>query len=289
MTDLTPERLRQEARKFRLLAQKYEELAELLASAPVANPSLSTRDAHAWSDDQPIPERMSSRDDAPPIGMSRGEATRKVIVAAAKFGSTPFSPGQLAHSISAEVAEKTVFAVFQRRKDIFELVGTDPANKRVSLFVLKNHAWVFTYGINMDRKHVREAFHRMGYVYEKLVVDAVVASMPEAKLSWRNFSKKWGGGTATFDDADETSELPGLAYLVQLPDGLKAFEEKERPNYGGETRAIIIDGRRVTAHVFNVVPKLRQKPQVEPAKDYVEAVMKAAEREGLPISALLIP
>lgn len=146
---------------------------------------------------------------------------------------------------------------------------------------------MFTYGINMDRDHVKEAFLRSGFVYDKVVVDAVVASMPEAKLSWRNHSKKWGGGTATFDTADETSELPGLAYLVQVPDGLRAFEEKEQPNYSAETRPIIVDGRRVSAHVFNVIPKLRQKPQLEPASDYLDAVIGAAEKESISVGQFL--
>lgn len=271
MAEITPEQLRQEAQRFRQLAAKYEELAKLLDETDL-RASFSTVDALAQS--------ASSRpEDSSP--MKRGEALRKVIVAAAKLGDNNFSAKEIADAVGSEVAEKTVFAVFQRREDLFEVVGKDPANKRVSRYRLRGYAWVFTYGINMDREHLREAFSRKGFHYDKFVIEAFPAALPEARLSWRNESKRWGGATATIDPGEET-ELPGLAYLVKEPEGLRAFDEKEKPNYAGEIRQIVIDGRGVPAHVFNVVPRHRHKQELKPAMEYLKQVISAARLEGLP-------
>lgn len=272
MTEITPEQLRQEAQRFRQLAAKYEELAKLLEETDMrASAKLSDELAHASAS-------LRTEESSP---MKRGEALRKVIIAAAKLGSTDFSAKEVADAVGPEVAEKTVFAVFQRRNELFEEVGKDPANKKVARYRLRGHAWVFTFGINMDRQYLREGFFRKGFHYDKFVVDAFPAALPDARLSWRNESKRWQGGTATIDAAEEM-ELPGLAYLIKEPEGLKAFEEKEKPNYAAESRQIIIDGHGVPAYIFNVIPKLRSKQELKPAADYLKRVISAARAEGLP-------
>jgi len=276
MTEITPEQLLQEAQRFRQLAAKYEELAKLLEATDL-RASFSRVDALAHT-------AGTRQEDSSP--MKRGEALRKVIVAAAKFGDNDFSAKEIADAVGSEVAEKTVFAVFQRRDDLFEEVGKDPSNKRVSRYRLQGYAWVFVYGINMDRQYLREAFARKGFHYDKFVIDAFPSALPEARLSWRNESRRWEGGTATIDSAEET-ELPGLAYLIKEPEGVRAFEEKEKPNYAGEIRQIVIDGRGVSAYVFNVVPKHRQKQELKPARDYLKQVISAARTEGLPEEYIL--
>ncbi|HEY9871473.1 MAG TPA: hypothetical protein V6D08_20115 [Candidatus Obscuribacterales bacterium] len=274
MFEVRPEQLRNDAERFRQLAARYEELASLLEETDLGRTGGAV--------DALLPKvqtHIVGSDDSGPL--KRGEALRRVIVAAAKFGDSDFSASEIAAAVRQEVAEKTVYAVFQRRRNLFEEVRKDRANERISRYRLRGYTWVFTYGINMDRKHLMEAFSHLGFDYEKIVVDAFPATMPEARLSWRNESKKWGGGTATFDPAED-SELPGLAYLVTDPEGLKAFQAKERPNYVEEIRRIVIDGRGLSAHVFNVDNKLRHKQEMDPAISYLEQVISAAMRESLP-------
>lgn len=268
--DLSPEQLRQEANRLRAIAAKYEELAQLLEGGSIAKPALE----HL--------EGLAVFEGKPPV-KKKGESWRRVILAAATFGESTFSASDIVSALDKEVPEQTVYAIFRRDQGRdFVNVGPDPNNGRVTLFKLKGYSWIFTYGINMNARHLLSEFKKRNFDFNALVVGALIADLPDAKLSWRNKSSKWGGGTATYEDVPG-AQLPGIAYLVRHPLGVQAFEAKEKPAYLPEQRNITIAGRSVPAIVFNVSNARREGKDISPATQYVTLLAAGAREHGLEI------
>ncbi len=202
---------------------------------------------------------------------------------AAKFGDSPFSASEIASAAAKDTLEQTVYAVFRRDQGRdFLTLGADPKNERVTLYKLKGYAWVFTYGINMNAKHLRAEFHRRGFDFDSIIVGAHIAELPGARLSWRNKSTNWSGGTATFEE-DPTSDLAGIAYLVREPLGVQAFEAKEKPKSVAEPRNISIAGRLIPAIVFNVAPNKKLDDDLEPSEEYIKELVNGAREHGLAV------
>lgn len=267
--DLSPTELRQEAKRLRAIAAKYEELAELLEAGAIEMPSIGQTKLLAM----PASKTPSKK---------KGESWRRVILAAATFGDSTFSASDIVSAVSNEVPEQTVYAIFRRDggRD-FAIAGTDPKNERVTLYKLKEYAWVFTYGLNMNGEHLKQEFNARGFDYESLVIGSCIAELPNCRLSWRNESvSRWNCGTATFDE-EPGQDLQGIAYLVRAPRGIQAFEAKEKPAYVREQREILIGGKRVPANVFNVAPTRRAKQDVQPSAEYLDMLLSGAKAHGL--------
>lgn len=267
MTELNPDQLREEAKRHRQLARKFDELADLLESGGSSSQY----------------ELVDRGADSGEIGFkrereSKGDAKRKVL---AKLGlaGVPVRPSELIKEEREKedgLHEQTIYAVLRRSRG-------NEIEKKKDGYVLKNHSWVFTYGINMNTDHLRAYFKQSGYDFDSLVIDSRVGSLQKARLSWKNRSRNWAGGTATFDE-EESSELYGVAFLVNS-EGLKAFDKKESPRYIREEqkRQIILeDGHTIECFVYQVSPANREPDDIAPKSAYLKQMLAAATENSLP-------
>lgn len=268
--ELSPTELRQEAKRLRAIAAKYDELAQLLEGGPIKASAIGHLEKLA------IPAvKLPAK--------KKGESWRRVILAAATFGESKFSASDIVAAVSKDVPEQTVYAIFRRDQGRdFAVAGTDPKNERVTLYKLKGYTWVFTYGVNMNAGHLAAEFKKRNFDFDAVVVGACIADLPDAKLSWRNKSSKWGGGTATYEH-HPGGQLQGIAYLVKDPLGLRAFESKEKPAYVPERTKVLIAGRSVPAIAFNVSPERRQDHDVKPPPQYMTLLSDGAREHGLEV------
>ena len=269
MPELNAEQLRDEARRYRMLAKKFDELASLLESNSGVSPALGDEHAEAtFFDEKP---RKKDRE-------TKGEPWRKIITRLA-LAEGPVRPSEIVREEKDKdggLHEQTIYAVLKR-------FNSDEVEKNGDGYVLKNYSWVFSYGINMREDHLKVEFKRKGFEYDKVIVTKRPGVLQRAKLSWRNRSLNWAGGTATFDE-DMDSELWGVAYLVDK-EGLRAFDEQERPRYvRGEKRHPINldDGITIHAWVYNVAPDEREPEDVPPPTAYVQQMLLAAKSLHFP-------
>ncbi len=134
----------------------------------------------------------------------------------------------------------------------------------------------FAYGSNMDPqeigRHCRSA-HRLG-----------AARLDGFRLAFTRRSIRSGSGVA---DVVRDGDQVVWGVLYELHDGdLKALDAKEGLGWAYTRRrepvVLGFDGSRHEAHVYTVL--LKEQDPVPPAREYLERMIAAGTRNGLPAS-----
>ena len=129
----------------------------------------------------------------------------------------------------------------------------------------------FAYGSNMDPVQMRErapGARALG-----------PARLGGWRLTFTRDSPAWGGGVAHVEP-DDTDEVWGVLWDV-TPADLEALDSYEGVAVGAYVRdhvTVAHDGREVDALVYVAVPRGLKAP----SKRYVSALVRGAERHGVP-------
>ena len=145
--------------------------------------------------------------------------------------------------------------------------------------------WTFAYGSNMDVDDLRSWFVSKGYE-DAHIERCLPATLPGYRIIWNYYSKTRRGGAANIEHVADASSLPGLALLMNGA-GLAAIDRKEgHPHsYSRGSAPITVqltDGTPVDAWVYIAVPTKCRPSTVLPTPAYLDIMVKAAERAGLP-------
>jgi len=142
---------------------------------------------------------------------------------------------------------------------------------------------VFAYGSNMDLEHLAEWCHAHCKA-EAEIFAAQVAILPEHKLIWNYYTKTRKGGAANIV-ASAGSQLPGLLLKVSKAT-LGYIDRKEAyPHHYDralQSHIVLADRSQLHAWVYQVVPRHRQATSVWPTRAYLNILINAAKKHGLP-------
>jgi gamma-glutamylcyclotransferase (GGCT)/AIG2-like uncharacterized protein YtfP len=144
--------------------------------------------------------------------------------------------------------------------------------------------WVFAYGSNMDVDHLRDWLDKKGYRLDGLL-RVEPATLAGYRLVWNYYSKSRNGGAANVEPC-EGREISGLALSVD-PKTLKAIDQKEgHPTFysrgSSQLTARLNNGEEIGAWLYVVVHTRCENTPVWPRREYLELLIKAARKYGLP-------
>ena len=144
--------------------------------------------------------------------------------------------------------------------------------------------WTFAYGSNMDVDDLQAWFMRNGYTAAR-VERMTRAELADHRLVWNYRSKSRRGGAANVEPAPGNT-LHGVALLVNAGT-LAALDKKEgHPrsySRGAAKVSIKLDNKsEVDAWLYVALPSRCEPTTVPPTRDYLEIIIRAATRVGLP-------
>jgi hypothetical protein len=144
--------------------------------------------------------------------------------------------------------------------------------------------WTFAYGSNMDVDGLRSWLKDNGHI------DARVDRWERATLAghclvWNYYSRTRRGGAANVKQCEGAS-LPGVALQLNSA-GLAAVDRKEgHPKFYSRGEAPVTvqlsDGTSVRAWLYIAVSNKCRLTKVPPTREYLDIIIKAAERHSLP-------
>jgi gamma-glutamylcyclotransferase (GGCT)/AIG2-like uncharacterized protein YtfP len=145
--------------------------------------------------------------------------------------------------------------------------------------------FMFAYGSNMNRSHVRSWLEANGFD-SSLIVDATPATLDGYDFVWNYYSRGWGGGTANLEHK-EGSLIHGV--LMEIDESLlKAFDHKEGHPFfysRGDKRIPVrrdSDGKTVFAWIYLAAPNKGERRDVWPSREYKRTILEAASFSQFP-------
>jgi gamma-glutamylcyclotransferase (GGCT)/AIG2-like uncharacterized protein YtfP len=145
--------------------------------------------------------------------------------------------------------------------------------------------FVFAYGSNMNRSHLRSWLEANGYD-SSLIVDATPATLEGHDFVWNYYSRGWAGGTANLEHK-ENSVIHGV--LIEFEEKLlKAFDHKEgHPYFYSRSEQKIPvrrdrDGKAVFAWLYLAAPNKGERRDVWPSREYKRTILEAAAFSEFP-------
>lgn len=150
--------------------------------------------------------------------------------------------------------------------------------------------WTFAYGSNMSIDDLQAWFAQKGHTAAR-VERVEPATLPGYRLIWNYYSNSRKGGAANVERA-AGQILPGVALLVSC-ETLSAIDKKEgHPKYysRGEARVPVqlADGTSIDAWLYVAVADRCRSATVPPRRAYLDIMILAAERVGLPAEHVAI-
>ncbi len=138
--------------------------------------------------------------------------------------------------------------------------------------------WVFGYGSNMDLVDLERWLREQGF--PSMPPDEVrVGTLPGHRIVWDYYAFSRRGGAANCAPAD--GDLPGLLVRVSEP-LLAALDLKEGETYFRAVHDVHTEQGAVRAWVYRVHDHYREPDPVPPRRFYLDIVVRAARRYGLP-------